>query len=165
MEKSVATLPAEQADDGMEEFKQYTQEAALEFLPDLEAAFKAGDRFALFQAISECALHDLALPDWVATAFLEGYYSVINFRSGSWDDAFGRPYKKGLHVDQARTRRESRLKVFLCARQILSSEPNLPIDEDLFERVGRECGVSRSVASQLYYQHKRHMESTFPGNP
>lgn len=147
------------------EFKLFNQQLALEYLPELEKSFKAGDKFALLQAISECALHDLVLPDWAAMAFLEGYYSVINLRSGSWDDAFGKPFKKGMHLDQARTRRQARLKVYLAVRRILASEPHTPIDDHLFDRVGKECNVSRSVANQLYYQQRRYMDSLLPADP
>lgn len=71
----------------------------------MEAAFRSGDRFALFEAISHCATYDLVLPEWVAVAFLEGNYFIIHFHSGSLDDAFGRPHKRectlGL-IDHAR---------------------------------------------------------------
>ncbi|QKD03463.1 hypothetical protein [Mesorhizobium loti] len=144
------------------EFKRFSQQRALEFLPELEKLFAAGDKYALMQAISQCALYDLVLPRWAAEAFLEGYYSVLNLRSASWDEAFGRPYKKGFHLDKAKVRRSARLEVFLAVGRIRAREPNTPIDDHLFERVGQECNVGRSLANQLYYEHKRYADSLLP---
>lgn len=146
------------------EFTAFNQQRVLEFLPELERCFVAGDRFALMEAISECAVNDLALPNWAAEAFLDGYYSIINLRSGSWDDVFAKPYKKGFHLGQARVRRLARVEVYLTVRRILAREPGTPIDDHLFERVGRECNVSRSLANQLYYEYKRYADSLLPAD-
>lgn len=135
---------------------------ALQSLPRLEERFRAGNRFALFQAVAACARCDLQMPTWVARGFLRGYDAVVNLRMGSWDEAFGRPYPKGMHIAKGRLRRLKRFQVYSAAKCILACEPATPIDERLFERVGKDCGVSRSVANQLYYEAKRSLGWLLP---
>jgi hypothetical protein len=54
-----------------------------------EAGFKEGRRISLFDAIYHCCRHGLALPDWAAKAFTDGYKKIRDFEAASLDDAFG----------------------------------------------------------------------------
>jgi hypothetical protein len=121
----------------------------------LERRYAAGDRFALMHAIRVCANYDLAMPLWVALAYIEGFDRVLHYRADSWDDAFGRPFPKGGHLARARLRHMRGPQVYVRIMEILKSEKGATIDDGLFERVGKELGVSKTLCSKLYYQQKK----------
>lgn len=127
----------------------------------METAFERGDRGALMAAIRLCANHDLVMPSWISRGFIKGYDAVLNGRAASWDDAFGRPYKKGTHLQSLRTKRLLRFQVFNMVQRIRDAE-SVPIDEGLFERVGRRLGICKTLASDLYYEAQRMIPSRLP---
>lgn len=141
------------------------QWSALHSLDKEWEAHEAGDKMALFGAIRLCANHDLPLPEWAARVFITGYDKVLNHLAASWDEAFGQPFPKGKHLAAARRNRMLRCAVWLKVKEITEQaspsgpgRPLLrrpPIDVNLFERVGREFGINRTLASELYYQAKK----------
>ena len=139
---------------------------APELLNRLGQQFKNGDRFALMLAIRWCAKCELLLPDWAAHAYVEGFDAVFDASVGTWDEAFGRPYKKRAHLERIRRHKKLLFPVFDCIRQIATWDPGdtplpgwpsekTPIDERLFGRVDREFGPSKTVCSALYYKGLR----------
>ena len=124
--------------------------------------FQSGDRMALFAAIRICASTDMVMPEWVSNAFIEGYDSVLNCHKGSWDGAFGKPYKKGTQLTGLRQRREKKIMVYMEIREILSSGKTTAIDNELFERVGKKFGIGKTLANELYYEGKKTMDAILP---
>ena len=121
---------------------------------DLERQrFEAGDGMALLAAIRKCANHDLAMPAWVAEAFIERYDRVLNCRAGSWDDVFGRPYPKGANLNAMRKRRTLRSAVWNEVQRTLKSEPGTTINRDLFQIIGERMRppVAGPEAEKIYY--------------
>jgi hypothetical protein len=135
---------------------------ALHRLDALQRQFSEGDKFALMQAIGVCANHGLVMPKWVARGYIKGYYAVLNCNTDSWDGAFGRPYRKGFHLGKARLRRELRFAVRNRISEIRIAEPKTPIDDGLFERVGKEFGIGKTLCNRLYYEAERLIRSVFP---
>jgi hypothetical protein len=135
---------------------------ALQKLDALERQYANGDGFALLQAIRVCANHDLVIPRWAAMAFLKGFDAVLNCRTDSWDGAFGSPYPKGMHIAKARQRRLLRFQVYNRVKEILASNPKTPVDEALFELVGDEFDIGKTMCNRLYYEAKRLGEMMFP---
>lgn len=109
---------------------------------------------ALLAAIRECANHDLPMPEWVSHAYIRAYDMVLNCKAGSWDEVFGRPYRKGAQLAAMRKRRIKRLAVWNEARRIILSEPETPIDVAFFERIGEKLAIGKTLASELYYEEK-----------
>ncbi len=131
--------------------------AAEESLLQERAKFEAGEKIALLGAIRICANHDMPLPDWAASAFIRGYDNVLACRSDSWDEVFGRPYKKGAHLSRMRQAREKRGAVWLKVNAAVQRDE--PINRELFESIGREIGVGKTRAEELYAQAKRMLGS------
>ena len=133
----------------------FSDEIFLEFaLYEIERCrllFEAGDRGALLEALGQCAEQDLPMPDWLARAYLRAYREGIHYKVRSWDDVFGSPSPKGKNLELARVRRTQIFEVYTCVRGILDREPNTAIDQGLFERVGKELGISWSTVKNLYY--------------
>ncbi len=114
-----------------------------------EAEFEAGDKNALLAAIHICATHCLVLPEWLAKAYISEYDKVLRHEVGSWDDAFGRPFPKGKHLNAARKKREKAGEVWHRVRQL--HDQGRPIDEALFEEIGKEFALGKTLVSEYYY--------------
>jgi hypothetical protein len=130
-------------------YRDEIQEACMEFvapdLKDLEARFFAGDKRALFEALVICIGWAIHLPLWVEDEFLAAIHSLPK----SWDDVFGRPLPKGTSTKKARLWREIQLPLYLRVRELHARGD--PIDDDLFERVGKKFEISGSTAKRIYY--------------
>lgn len=119
-----------------------------------QKSYEAGDMLALMRAINTCAVNEIVIPEWAAAAFSNGFRAVVTGRSGSWDDAFGRPHPKGTHLNAIRKRRALDGAVYWTAYHILEDNPEMPIDEHLFEIVGNKFAIGKTLAAELYYQYK-----------
>ena len=126
----------------------------------LRRAFEAGDRSSLLAAIRVCARSGLPLPDWASTAYIRAFDEVRNAEALSWDEVFGRPYPKGIHRNAERKRGRLRRVIAHRVKAIRASEPGTPIDEALFERVGAEFHIGKTLASELYYEAPQRLQST-----
>lgn len=114
-----------------------------------EKRFAGGDRAALMAAIRICATHNLAMPDWVARAFIRSYDDVLRCAVSSWDDAFGRPTPKGSHLN---ARRKRRLFAPLVRMEVARlHEGGAPIGEAMFEQVGKKFGLGKTLTASFYY--------------
>lgn len=131
------------------------QWAALLELDELEQRHLKGNRMALMRAINLCARHELVMPQWVATAYMKACQDVCHYRAGSWDQVFGKPHRSGLHLDNARQQVHLRWKVLASAKNITKAEPDISIDDGLFERIGDELGIGKTLANKLYYSLPR----------
>jgi len=97
------------------------------------------------------------MPEWVSKAFIRGYDQVLTCSSGSWDDVFGRPYKKGAHLSRMRQARAKRLAVW--SRVNAAVHRNEPINRELFESIGRDLGIGKTRAEELYAEAKNRLGS------
>ena len=127
-------------------------------LKELCELYRKGNKAALIKALEVCALNSLPLPRWCEMAYLSAYREICQYEARSWDDVFGRPHPKGTHLE---TKREIFLKsdsVYDRINEILKTEPNIPIDKYLFERVGCEFGIGGATKiSEIYYKIKKEL--------
>ena len=80
----------------------------------------------------------------------------FDFEAKSWDDVLGRPYRKGIHHEARRKRRQYRKVVYDRILEIKKAEPDTAIDGALFERVGRELGIGgKTLVEEYYYSVKK----------
>ena len=72
----------------------------------------------------------------------------------SWDDAFGSPHPKGRHRNAVRLEK-LKYKVHSRVRDIHKKE-GVSINNELFERVGKELGLGgKTTVSELYGKVER----------
>ena len=146
--------------------KTIKQKVARENMADLERKFVAGEAIAMLKAIRVCANCDLPLPAWAASAYISRFDRVHSAQAGSWDEVFGRPVPKGTHLKKLRERRALGLAVLERVEQLRNStDLPPPIDDALFEFVGRAFRISKSHCNELYYLQKRLnrvLEATLP---
>jgi len=114
----------------------------------LRKSYETGERFALMNALRICARCALPMPDWVARAYIRGYDAVVNARSKSWDEAFGEPYPKGTHLNALRKRRKFQFAVW--NRVMEAKHRGVPTDEALFEQIGEEFGIKKTLAQEYF---------------
>lgn len=128
------------------------QWAALNSIEAERLAIEGGDGFALLGAVRKCANHYIAMPEWLARAFIARYDRVLNCHVDSWDDAFGRPYPEGAHLNRLRKHRQNRLAVHNAVLNAVSNNPEVAIDEKLFARVGKPLALGKTLTQKLYYE-------------
>ena len=119
----------------------------------LEQEYAEGHELALMTAISLCASFEFIMPEWVARSYIKAHTTIIEARAKSWDDVFGRPLKPRQRLETARKHRELMPKVFVAIMQIRMQEPETPIDQGLFERVGEQLGIGKTLVSELWYNN------------
>ena len=155
-----ASLPA----DSRPRVSPIMQYAAQEKLEALRVEYeKTNDGWHVLIAVRKCAASDLVMPDWLADAYCRRFDQVLNCQMKSWDEAFNPPYPKGTHLNRKRADRLNRFKVFNDIAEILERDPETPINEELFERIGKKLGIGKTKANELYYETKKLM-SHFHGN-
>jgi hypothetical protein len=111
-----------------------------------EQDFLAGDKSALLGTVATCLQLGIPVPDWARNALWE----VYNNRPKSWDQAFGPPIPKGKSATATYRDRSLQSKIVL---DIGHSER--PIDQELFDEIGKRYNVSGAMAKRLYYSQER----------
>jgi hypothetical protein len=120
-------------------------------LESLEERFEGGEKRALLYAI-RCCLHlRRPLPEWLRVAFLDAYDSATGFEIKSWDDAFGRPHPKGMHLEIEKRNLELRP---LIIQRVEALRAEKPIDKALFEQIGEELNLGGTTVSDIYYDER-----------
>lgn len=129
------------------------QWSAAHDLDRIKENFETGDQFAMMLALRKCANHDLPMPEWLSRAYIAAFDKVLNYHSGSWDEVFGKPLKKGQHLSTLRTKRTKTMPVYnRCVELVKNGHPK---NRDLFRKVGEEFGVSRTIAENMYREVKK----------
>jgi hypothetical protein len=127
-----------------------------EVLEILQKRLEDGDKWALLYAIHQCLLLKRPLPEWLRLAFLRAYDSKTGYEIKSWDDAFGRPHTKGTHVHKEKRNLQLRYDIIRRVEELASE---MPIDEHLFEKVGKDLGIGGSTTvSDIYYEERRRFD-------
>jgi hypothetical protein len=128
------------------------QWVALQKIDELQAAYEAGDTFSLLDAVAQCALRELVMPDWVIRGYLDRYRSVTQYKVRTLDEAFGAILPKGAKLPARRQAREKGLRAYHEVER--QHKPGTPIDQGLFESVGKDIGISGSKVRDYYYAYK-----------
>jgi hypothetical protein len=121
-------------------------------------SYEEGDRTALLRVLMQCVLFRRPLPEWAARTFDLIYRAALAGEVQSWDDVFGRPWQQGSHRAQQRAVRtqSQQWQVWKLVRELHEGEGKPPIDDALFERVGRELGIGgKSTVKVLYGRVER----------
>ncbi|MDA8348204.1 MAG: hypothetical protein M0038_05275 [Pseudomonadota bacterium] len=129
-------------------------------LTQCEADFRAGDKLALAHAVAICACTDIPLPEWAARAFLQGFNELREFKAKSWDDVLGQPRPKGTHASALRKRRERSFLTWAHVQRAARS--GAPIDNELFERVGKLLRIGRELAKRYYVDVETRIRDSAP---
>jgi hypothetical protein len=111
--------------------------------------YEQGDKAQLLYWLAHCIRDHRPIPLWLEKAFLAACRAGTRFEIKSWDEVFGRPLKKGKRL--ATERRKWVITEPLWTRVVDLHAEGKPLDKELFNTVGKEFGVSGTVASEIYY--------------
>ena len=152
-------------------------------LRELYNIYRMGNKAAIMEALFICSLNSLTIPRWCEVAYLAAYRKIQQYRARSWDDVFGRPHQKGVHLIGKQLKREQSLLVYRRIKDV--NKNNLfgkrekefidgspirdkngrikhynpsAIGEKLFERVGMEFNMHKTLAEKFYYDWKKCLE-------
>lgn len=126
----------------------FSQWYGLHCLDQFHEQFKRGNKFALMQALRECARCNLVMPEWVAVNYIKAHDTILNYRSKDWNEVFGNPIPKGANLNALRKKRALQLGVLIEATDILSRNPERPIDAGLFEEVGKKFHIGKTLTEE-----------------
>lgn len=118
---------------------------------ELRSAYEAGNKNALWKMIVGCALSKSLIPEWAASILegADGY--VASGELNSWNKLFGKPRLQSRNVIRGRHRT---LEVWERIME-LHHLHGAPINNDLFDRVGKELGIgARETVRKLYKSAK-----------
>jgi hypothetical protein len=132
------------------------------YLEEHRQRYVAGDENSILPALFECAMDGLPIPAWCAQAFINAFREVKTYRAKSWDDVFGSPHPKGTQLGSKKNQREKEFKVYMRISAIKKCSPSTPIDVGLFEKIGKELGICKTLASQYYYSAKQKTKRPIP---
>lgn len=138
----------------------FNQWVKLQALDGWERAYKAGNKNAVLEAIADCALAGLALPDWLARAYLKAWRSVRHYKSKSWDEAFGKPHASGANLNAMRKQREKSIAVWTEVDR--HRRAGKAINDMLFAKVGRKYGIGLTLTKEYYSEWKQRISASPP---
>ena len=130
-------LPAEIAHKQLDEYRQQ---------------FEAGEADALFLALLFCAKYGLLMPDWLDWELHQVWHRFIKREADNLGDAFGITWPKGKHKSAYLKRRRLTFAVYSRVQELCRDKA---IGDALFEEVGEEFNIGKTLASEYYYAAKR----------
>jgi hypothetical protein len=130
------------------------QKSAADHIQSRKEQIKEGDGFEVLSCIRWCINHGLVAPIWLCKEFNKRYDSVLNLKAKSWDDplAFGKPYKKNFNLNAAHKKKYKKFGVYIEIKRQLNCNPKPPIDDHLFEIVGKQFDIGKTLAKEFYYE-------------
>lgn len=125
------------------------------FLKGCEEEFNSGNKWALMNALMACAHSRAPMPGWASKAYLAAFEACRTAKVKSWDDVFGEPWPKGTSRTATHRRLTTMWPLFHEINKRKIGNPALPIGVALFEEVGQQFGIGKTLASEFYYEAKR----------
>ncbi|MGC2827670.1 MAG: hypothetical protein WA322_26150 [Pseudolabrys sp.] len=125
----------------------------------LQDRFNAGDKQILLWAIHFSARKRNQVPEWAAKALAEVVYEAAVGEFDSWDEAFGRIFKKKKRAtmyQKARHMIDAYNRVIELNREDPKANPRGNI---LFARVGEELHIGKNNVSKYYARVRDYVKS------
>jgi hypothetical protein len=123
-------------------------EAAM--LEEMRLYFEAGDKYALLRAIRFCLNQKIVAPAWIVTAFFRATNKWYQMDVKTLDAALGVEWPKGKSMAAAKKRRKLQNAVYCAVSETRQRDPDRPIDDLLFEDVGKQFSVGKTLAKDYY---------------
>lgn len=111
--------------------------------------FEAGDKAAVPDAMDLCARAGLAMPVWLAEAFCAGYTAWATYEVRSLDEALG-VVRKGRRRPDLQKAYAAKAAVVMEVNRV--HQEGIPIEEALFEQVGKTLNIATGQVRALFYE-------------
>ncbi|MCO6440704.1 MAG: hypothetical protein J5I81_06350 [Nitrococcus mobilis] len=155
----------------MDTEKKLPEQVAEAQLEEYRLMFEAGYSDALMHALMFCARWGVLMPEWVDRELHRSWNRFISRSADDLGEAFGIQWPKGKHKAAYIKKRRLEFAVYGRIRE-LHLKPqwrvhngewhqvrNMPIDEHLFDEVGKEFHIGKRLASEYYYSVKERMSN------
>jgi hypothetical protein len=119
-----------------------------EILSEFKRKFSDGNKLALPAVIWWCFYYGCPVPRWATEAYCGACLDISRFKAASWDDVLGRAHPKGRKLGARRKRSAIAAPLFLEGRRL---EKEMPVDDRLFEKLGKQFKVSPAAAKRIFY--------------
>jgi hypothetical protein len=136
-----------------------TEDPAAVFRGDVEqimVQYDQGDRLQLFHALVRCRQYGIAPSDRILGEIEKGWRRIINGEARALNDAFGVEPVKGMHLSAEQDRVSMAFKVYQEIKRRMAAGGGGGMK--LWRAVGKEYGISGSVARNYYLDVKKVME-------
>lgn len=117
--------------------------------------FLGGDKGALLYAQHLCLLDSLPPPLWIIKAQLHAYRQVNHFKVKSWDDVYGKPFKKNVQLAALRKRRRVAIELYINISTLKQRDPKIVINDALFAAEGKKLNLGKTLAAEYYVYAKK----------
>lgn len=114
-----------------------------------------GDNEALLHALFWSNKHDVPLPYELRVVLNERLERYLLLDARTLDEAFGVKRAKGMRLSDQRRRNRLEIPVY---NEVECLREQMPIDEAL-EMAAKKHGTSKTVAAELYYEVRQHVEA------
>jgi len=121
-------------------------------LKELRLGYENGDNAKLFSAIGYCGRNKIIMPEWLVQSFHDSWYEWIGYKVKTLDEAFGLEWPKRKSLAAARKKRNKRFEVYNRIKAF--HEEGETIDGELFEKVGHDLCLGKTLAAEYYYSVK-----------
>ena len=122
-----------------------------EDIQDAINEWKKGDNLMLFEAIRRCGQYGVLLPPELTQALAEGIRKYDVGFEKDFGDAFGVTRPKGFYLNAYKKKNHLPYQVKKRVAELQGNGES--IDDQLFEIIGREFGISKTTASNYYYNY------------
>jgi hypothetical protein len=125
------------------------------FVDGAERKYRNGNKEALIDAIAACLILRKEVPLWARNALVAAWQERDTLRS--WDEVFGRPSPNGKSIGALKRRQKLAPKVIARVKELRAQ--GHPIEQELFDRVGREMKphIGGDTAKAYYYDKQNRM--------
>ncbi|MBF0500020.1 MAG: hypothetical protein HQM09_07805 [Candidatus Riflebacteria bacterium] len=122
-------------------------------IKDVQSQIEKGNGNALMFAVRACLDAGLVAPEWLSKAFAKKVSMIEKAEVASWDDALGRPFAKRKQLIEIQESLEIGWDIYEDV--IAANMDGTPIDNELFESVGKRFGIKKTRTATLYARVKR----------
>lgn len=143
-----------QQEQEFNERKEWLRYLASDMLKQSEAEYIKGNKSALIDALSHCAMARIEMPEWLRVAIEKAIRTVKGHHASSWDDVFGKPHAKGTNLNARRKKKDLEWPIYQSIR--LSGRT---VDKSLFEDTGRVFNIGATLTAEIYYSKKAFWDS------
>lgn len=124
-------------------------------MQSLKEDFESGQKFSLMCAINECASEGVPMPLWVATEYQKAFAVIHGAQKRSWDDVFGKPFRKGAQLPYIR--KAQRLARSVREQFDKLKQDGIPLTPENYDEFAKRFGLNRDTL-------KKFLKLTEPGN-
>jgi hypothetical protein len=165
-EKLAESIPQTEVDSYGVFLKQYNKldknhpdnEKLLEIWAYL-SAYEDGEKDMLLMALKlSCELKESPIPQGVAQRVRENLIKWSELEVKTLDKAFEVEKKKNFRLDAERKKHSVALKIYSRIVK-LSKKERRPIDDNLFDEVGNDFGIGKTLAKDYYYEQKNRIDA------